>query len=136
MTLSHRFLPRPSAAGFTLVELVVVMAIIAILAAIAYPSYGAYTRKANRAEAQQFMMEMATRQGEVLNDARAYATDAEMAALMPVPTRISKFYTISTAPTTTTPPGFIITATAKDNQLGDGNLTLSNTGAKTPVDKW
>ena len=34
------------------------------------------------------------------------------------------------------PPGFTITATAKGNQLSDGNLTLDSNGTKTPSEKW
>ncbi|QYF92866.1 prepilin-type N-terminal cleavage/methylation domain-containing protein [Massilia sp. PAMC28688] len=124
-----------SAKGFTLMELVVVMAIIAILAAIAIPSYGAYTRKAHRADAQQFMMDMALRQGEILIDSRSYATAEEMADLLPVPDSISRYYTI-TSEASTEPTGFVITATAIGNQVDDGDLTLSNTGVKTPSDKW
>ena len=43
--------------GFTLIELMVVVAIIGILSAIAYPSYLQYVIRANRADAQAFMLE-------------------------------------------------------------------------------
>lgn len=136
MTVSLRKFARLPARGFTLIELVMVMAIIAILAAIAIPSYSAYTRKANRANAQQMMMDMAVRQGEILVDQRSYATDAQMATLMPLPTSISKYYTFSHTISTTNPQTFLITATAKSSQVPDGDLTLSSTGAKTPAAKW
>lgn len=128
-------LRQRSALGFTLIEVLITMAIVAILSAIAIPSYGAYTRKAHRADAQQFMMDMALRQGEIMLDSRSYATKAEMALLMPVPANIARFYTVTSEPTTA-PTGFLIKAVAVGNQTKDGDLTLSNTGIKTPSDKW
>lgn len=134
MTVTHRSRPR-SAAGFTLMEVLITMAIVAILTAIAVPSYGAYTRKAHRADAQQFMMDMALRQGEILVDSREYATAEEMATLMPVPAALSRYYTI-VSEATTAPTGFTITATAIGKQVDDGDLSLTNTGVKTPAEKW
>jgi len=60
--------------GFTLVELMVTVAVIAILASIAYPSYTSQVAKSRRADAQQFMMQMDTRQKQILIEQRAYAT--------------------------------------------------------------
>lgn len=49
---------RP-AAGFTLIELMIVVAVVAILAAIAYPSYQEHVTKTRRAAGAGCMMEMA-----------------------------------------------------------------------------
>jgi len=47
------------AAGFTLIELMIVVAIVAILAAIAYPSFADQVRKSRRAQAKADLLELA-----------------------------------------------------------------------------
>ncbi|MGR9091674.1 MAG: type IV pilin protein [Gammaproteobacteria bacterium] len=49
------------AAGFTLIELMIVVAIVGILAAVAYPSYQEYGRRAKRAEGRGALLDAATR---------------------------------------------------------------------------
>ncbi len=135
---AHRFTP-PSrlARGFTLIELMIVVAIIAIIASIGFPAYSEHVRKGHRAAAQSHMMDMASRQGDILADSHSYAAQAELLGLVPLPGAVSKFYTITVA-TTATPPTFTITATPKVGtaQVIDGNLTLTNAGVKTPAAKW
>lgn len=46
-----------SAAGFTLIELMIVVAVIAILAAVALPAYSSYIAKARRGTAQACLIE-------------------------------------------------------------------------------
>lgn len=53
---------RDSAAGFTLIELMVVVAIVAIIAAIAIPSYTAQVRKSRRADATSTLGDAQLRQ--------------------------------------------------------------------------
>ena len=48
---------RASASGFTLVEMLIVITMVSILAAIAYPSYTSYVVRANRADAQQTLLQ-------------------------------------------------------------------------------
>lgn len=129
--------------GFSLIELVIVIAIIGILAAIAYPSYLSSIIKSNRAAAQGFMMEVATRQNQILLDRRAYVGAANHAELLAdlslaVPKEISDNYTVSVATPAGSPPSFTITATpvASTRQVSDGALTLTSAGAKTPAEKW
>lgn len=50
---------RRDAAGFTLIELMIVVAIIAIIAAIAYPSFADQVRKSRRAQAKADLLELA-----------------------------------------------------------------------------
>ena len=116
--------------GFSLIEVMTVVAIIGILVAIAWPSYQSQLRKGRRAEAQTYMSDIANMQQQYLLDARAYAPD--LATLnKPAPADLVNFYTFNCCNLAGPPPSFTITATAIGQQVGDGDLTLDSTGAKT-----
>ena len=138
MQTSRRFSRsvRPSR-GVTLIELMIVVAIVAILAAVGFPAYTEHVRKGNRAQAQTYMLDIASRQGEILADSHTYAAQTEMFTLLPVPEAVNKHYAM-TVTTSAAPPKFTVTATAKTTgkQMADGNLGLDDSGKKTPADKW
>jgi type IV pilus assembly protein PilE len=129
--------------GFTLLEVMVVAAIVGILAAIALPAYQNQVRKGNRSAAQQFMMDVATKQQQILMDSRQYVavssgnfgnkpSDASPGVGVPEPPSTSGKYTFAvTVNNGATPPTFLITATAASGQAVDANsakLTVDQAG--------
>lgn len=123
--------------GFTLVELVVAVAIIGLLASIAFPNYLEYVKKGRRAAAQSHLMDVAQRQQQYLLDTRSYAADLTTLDVT-TPSDVSSYYTITLTVGDGAPPSFTATATPVSGsaQASDPTLTLTNTGAKTPADKW
>ena len=129
---------RRNSLGFTLLELMVAVAIIGILAPIAIPNYNNYLIKSNRSAAQQFMLSISNTQEQYLLDNRAYASTLGAGGLgMTVPDDVSRKYSIAlSGGGVASPTSYQIIATAINGQVSDGDLTLDNTGAKTPVSKW
>ena len=121
--------------GFSLIELMIAMAIVAILAAIALPSYRQYVMRSHRRAAQTSMVDIVNREQQYFAANRAYADAASSATSLP--TEVSdELHDYASRWAPGPPPNFTITFTPQGGQAGDGNLTLTSEGVKTPANKW
>ena len=129
--------------GFSLIELMIVVAVVGILSMVAYPSYQNYMARAHRADAQQFMMKMDSRQRQILLEQRAYASTPNLLNLggdgwtCSAANCANQWYTITFDPAvdnSATPPSYTIKAVGNSTSCAgaykDGDLTLSSTGVK------
>ncbi len=135
-------LPAPATTraqrGFTLIELMIVVTIIGILAAIAYPSYAAYSTRGYRGTAQEYMMDLSNRQGQLLADTRSYVDQTALMTLLPVPKTVEGRYTITVTLSDGPPKSYVIKATpvTTSPQKNEEVLELHSDGKKLPTKLW
>jgi type IV pilus assembly protein PilE len=122
--------------GLTLIELLVAMIVVGILAAIAIPSYREYVIRGHRRAAQAAMAEIATRELQYFAANREFADTATLGFALPPD--VSDYYALTITPSLNgSVPSFTITMDpAGTSQAGDGILTLTSEGVKTPPEKW
>ena len=121
---------RRGAAGFTLIEVMIVVAIVAILTAIALPSYQEYVRRGHRAEARAGLQQAATWMERAATAQGTYPlTAAFPGGLQSVP---SGRYTIALASTDGASWTLTASRVAGSAQATDkcGDYTLTNTGLR------
>lgn len=121
---------RYTSKGFTLIEVMIVVVIIGILASIAYPSYQEYVRRANRAEGQAFLQDIAARQERYFSQNNTYVTDVSKLGAN-TESETKKYTITATAPAGS--GGYLLTATPSFTDTKCGNLTLNALGVKGTV---
>lgn len=124
-----------AAAGFTLIELMIVVAVVAILGSIALPAYNDSVRKARRGQAKADLVEyaqMAERHFTVNNSYAGFALPINRSPREPGATAR---YTLNVATTATT---FTITALPQGSQAQDGcgTLGITSVGQKTKTGSY
>ena len=141
---ANRF--RNRAAGFTLIELMVVVGVVAVLGSIAVSTYRSYILRTNRTEARMALLATQVGQEKYFLQNNQYAQDiATVIAAPPAGLGINLTaagvttggnYTVSFA--AVTPNTYTLQAVAKGTQTKDTaaclTLTINEQGLRTPAD--
>lgn len=122
-----RPMQRRSAAGFTLIELMIAVVVVAILAAVAYPNYSEQVRKSRRAEAKSLIGDAANRLERCYTRFNAY--NAAGCEGIGSGTSEGGYYALSLQVTANS---YTLTATPQGKQADDpcGAFSLSHTGVR------
>jgi len=107
------------AAGFTLLEMMIVVVVVAILAAVALPSYRAYILRSQLAEAHTNLADLATKLELFFQDNRTYAGACAAGTVAPLPPAANAKYFDFTCPTLTGNQ-YIVRASGKAGQSTAG----------------
>lgn len=128
--------------GFTLIELMIVVAIVGILGMIAIPQYNNYMQRSGRGDAYKALGNMVDKQEHYVlrNNAASYTNDVNLVGGEDTEFGYYKLSIVSADAS-----GYVLQAKAvvggpQENDMEGvvdcSTLTLSNTGAKTPIDCW
>ena len=136
---------KTRAAGFTLIELMVVVAVVAILASIAYPSYRDAVLKGRRAQARTALLELMQQQERYMTQHNTYlnfATDRTTGITNPIDA--ANTFKVYAGDSGSSPPYWlsanfcvanngqciVLSAVPTHSDPAVGALTLSSTGVK------
>jgi type IV pilus assembly protein PilE len=93
--------------------------------------------RSKRSAAQAVMYDIGNREEQYMLANRGYADKATLESNgYALPAEVAKNYSYDVTVSTTATPGYTITFTAIAKQASDGDLSLTNTGVKTPAEKW
>ena len=123
---------RPSMAGFTLIEVLVVAILVGVIAAIALPAYQEQVREGRRTEARAMLLDVMNREHRFFADNSAYTTSIT-ASLNFNPAQSENGHYALTATLIAATGQVTLTATPQGGQAADtdcATLSLSTTGAR------
>lgn len=124
----------PGAAGFTLIELMVVVAVVGILAAIAYPSYADYVRRGQLQEAFTFLADYRAKMEQYYLDNRNYGDEDGCAPVAAASWNSfapagAQYFTFGCA-TGNSGQSYTLTATGAKARAGGHTYTITDTNTK------
>jgi type IV pilus assembly protein PilE len=132
---------RPTAAGFTLVELMITVAIATLLLVVAVPSYQAQVQKSRRTDARSALLDLAGREERWFSSNNAYTNVPANLGYVSITPVGSGYYNVAivvvAANPANVPPtqaGYTITATPIGIQAQDticASFTVDQTGTQT-----
>lgn len=126
-----------AAAGFSLIEVMIVVVVVALLLSLAYPSYQEFLMKSRRTEAKELLYTVAQRQQQFFTINDVYTTNA--ADDLGVPTTSSNgYYTLSIAAghtgniaTSYSMSATPVSGTSQADDAACGTFTLTSLGVKS-----
>ena len=128
---------RTRAAGFTLIEVMIVVAIIGILAAIALPNYKNYIRRGQQPEAFNALSDYRTKMEQYYQDNRNYGSTGTVCADNTTANSWNGFapagakYFTFTCATSNTQQAYTITATGSGGQVKTDVYAIDQNGNRT-----